>query len=178
MIETVLEFNGLPENIASISFLDSNRYTSNSVNNLYRKYPHLLKIVKEGKSGIYSYTVDEATYPIKEKTKIKEIPNYDTTIINGDTIFVPIDVAPIEPFSFVIKGSSMLKQVLPIIYTEIQQNPADGLIYVHKDNKIGIYPNHMHTDFEVFKQKTTSFYEITKNGKQGWLDIKTFKEYY
>lgn len=186
--KTVIEFKGLPENIESLSFLNGNVYISESINSVYMEYPMLIKIVKEGKSGIYSYNLEEAIYPnqatspIKEETKVKQKPNYDTNIINGDTIFVPvavlpIDIVPVEEL-FTKKGNITLTQVLPIVYNQIVQNPTDGLVYLYKDNKINIFPKYMRTNFEVFNQKTTSFYEITKNGKRGWLDIKTFKEYY
>jgi hypothetical protein len=175
--ETILEFNGIPENIDSIRFLSGILYTSESVNSLYNTYPNRLKIKKEGKSGIYSYAVDEAIYHTKEKTKAKEKSDYDTSIINGDTIFVPVDIIPIE-ISLTKKGSVTLKQVLPFVYNDIQQNTKDGLVYLYKDGKVGIYPNYTTTPFDDLHAKTTSFYKICKNGKQGWLDIKIFKEYY
>lgn len=180
--ETVLEFSNLPENIESLSFLNSKKYTSKSVNNRYHTYPNLIKIVKEGKSGIYSYDLDDSKFPTEKKITKKEKVKKDYAIdeATGDTIFVepPVVLTPIEPISFTKKGSVTLKQILPIKYNHILQNEDNGLIYLYSNNQIGIYPYHITTSFDFFNKRTTSFYKISKNGKQGWIDIKTFKEYY
>ncbi len=175
--ETVLEFIGLPDNIETLTFLNGKKYISKSVNNTYNPYPNLIKIVKEGKSGIYSYHLDKARFPVKEKIKAKEKYAYDIDAVTGNTIFIQIPI-PVEPISFIKKGSVKLQEILSINYNQIQQNEYNGLIYLYKNNQVGIYPNHISTNFILFKKKTTSFYEIIKNNKKGWLDIKNFEEYY
>ncbi|WP_062060013.1 hypothetical protein [Aquimarina longa] len=170
--ETILDLKGIPYPIEKLSFITTKNYISESINSSYNKSPHLIKITKEGKSGIYSYTIDQATYPPK---KAKEKPDYFIDETTGDTIFEPIAIVPI---SFLKKGSVMLQEVLPLVYDRIQMDSNNGLIYLYKDNLIGIYPNHISTTFEVFERKTSSFYRIVKDGKQGWIDIRTFKEYY
>ncbi|MGG6231003.1 hypothetical protein [Tenacibaculum sp. SDUM215027] len=180
--ETVLEFINLPDNIENLSFLNGKRYTSESVNNKYYTYPNLIKIVEKGKSGIYSYSLDDAKFPIEKKITKKEklISNYVIDKVTGDTIFIDIPeiITPIEPISFTKKGSIEPKQILPVKYNSIFQNEDNGLIYLYNNNQIGIYPYHTTTSFDFFNKKTTSFYEISKNGKQGWIDIITFEEYY
>lgn len=175
--ETILDFNNLPKNIESLSFLNEKKYTSESINNTYYSHPNLIRIVKEGKSGIYSYNLDDANFPKKGKRKKKEKYVYDIDETTGDTIFIAVPEL-IEPISFTKKGKIKLNQILPTEYNHIQQNEINGLIYLYKNNQIGIYPNHIITSFDKFKEKTTSFYEISKNEKQGWIDIRTFEEYY
>ncbi|QCE41945.1 hypothetical protein [Psychroserpens sp. NJDZ02] len=178
-IETILNFNNLPDNVKSLSFLNDKKYTSESVNNKYYTHPNLIKIIKDGKSGIYSYKLDDAKFPKKEKRKVKEKYAYDIDVTTGDTIFMVVpEIIEIEPISFAKKGEIKLNQILAIEYDYIQQSEINGLIYLYKNKQIGIYPNHIITNFDKFKEKTTSFYEITKNEKQGWIDIRTFQEYY
>ena len=167
----ILDFINPPENIESLSFLNEEKYTSQSVNNKYYTHPDLIKIIKDGKSGIYSYNLDDAKFSKKGKRK-KYVYNINAT--TGDTIFIPIP----ERISFTKKGKIKLNQILPTEYNRIQQSEINGLIYLYKNNQIGIYPNHIITSFDKFKEKTTSFYAISKNGKQGWIDIRTFQEYY
>ena len=170
----ILELKGLPDNIEELSFLNDKTYVTKSINNDYNPHPLLIKVTKNGKDGIYTYNLEDVIYPKKQKSKKREIYTIDT--VTRDTIYVP---EPIDsPFFFNKKGTIVFKEVLPIVYNQIQQNTNTGLIYLYKDNKIGLYPNLISTSFSVFDEKTTSFYKITKNEKQGWLDIKTFKEYY
>lgn len=169
--KTILNFINLPENIESLSFLNEKKYTSESINSTYYTHPNLIKIIEEGKSGIYSYNLDDVKFPKKGKRK-KYAYNINAT--TGDTIFIAVP----EPISYTKKGEIKLNQILPTEYNHIQQNEINGLIYLYKNNQIGIYPNHIITSFDKFKKKTTSFYEISKNEKQGWIDIRTFEEYY
>jgi hypothetical protein len=163
-----LIFNNMPHDVERVSFLNNTNHTSVSVNNSYSPFPHLVKITKEGKKGIYSYNPDEGIYPSAKKEKREYIIRKKTR----DTIWKP------KLISFYKEGFVRLKEVLPIIYDSIELNPDDGLVYLVKDNMWGIYPNHINTSFQTFYKKTRSFYKIVKNGKQGWVDIKTFKEYY
>lgn len=172
--QLTLGLKGLPDNIDKLSFLNDKTYVTKSINNDYNPYPLLIKVTKNGKDGIYTYNLENAIYPKKKKSPKKKIYTIDT--VTRDTIYVPEIIEPI--YSLNKKGTIAFKEVLPIVYNQIQQNTNTGLIYLYKDNKIGIYPDHINTSFSVFDEKTTSFYKITKNEKQGWLDIKTFKEYY
>lgn len=171
--ETILEFIGIPENIEYISFVSGANYTSESVNNDYEIYSNIIKIVKDGKSGLYSYNIDEAIYP-KKKKKVHK-PAYEVSKVTGDTIY---NVPEIIPISFSKKGTVAVKEVLPIVYDSIKQHPLNGLVYLYKDDKKGLYPNYIQTDFSSLDEKTKSFYSIHKNGKWGWLDLRNYKEYF
>ncbi|WP_158976210.1 hypothetical protein [Cellulophaga sp. L1A9] len=168
--EITLNFKGIPDAIDDLSFLDGSNYISVSVNTQYQKYPNHIKIIRYGKSEIYSYDFDKAVY----QKAAKEKPAYFISERTKDTIFL----LPTRPLNFSKKGNVTLHRVLPEVYELINQNSKDGLIYLYNNNQIGIYPQHITPDFDQFKQKTTSFYQITKNGKKGWIDIKTFKEFF
>jgi hypothetical protein len=163
--EIVLELKNLPDNIESISFLNASQHIIESVNNTGLR-PNLIRVTSNNKVGIYAYDIKKAIYP-KKKIKKKYL-----VISSGDSIPIPI------PFSIHKKGRVTVQQLLPIIYDSIKKNKTNGLIYLYKDNLMGFYPKHITSDIEVFEKKTQSFYKITKNGKQTWLDIGTFKEYY
>ena len=45
-------------------------------------------------------------------------------------------------------------------------------------NKIGIYPQHKKVLYDKIEPQTSSFYQIVKKGKKGYLDIRTMKEYF
>jgi len=168
--EIILDLKGLPEGIESISFLSGKDYTSVSINNDYEVYPNIIKIMKDGKSGLYSYDIDETVY-YKDKKKERKV--FEISKVTGDTILMPPVV-----IDFTKKGNVKVKEVLPVVYDSIQQHPINGLVYLYKNDKKGIYPKHPTADFSSFDEKTRSFYSINKNGKWGWIDLKTFKEYY
>ena len=54
----------------------------------------------------------------------------------------------------------------------------DGLIYFYKDGKVGLFPRDKEPVYDELEQRTKSFYYIKKDGIDGWLDIKTNKEYF
>lgn len=176
LYQTILELKGLPENIESLRFLNDSNYVSESINSSYNEYPQLIKIVKNNKSGIYTYNLEDAVFPKKIRKPQKKYTN-QINKITGDTIVVPIPEI-IEPISLDKLGTINIKELLPIEYNQIQQNTNTGLVYLYKNIQIGIFPEHPETTFDSFNQKTTSFYEITKNEQKGWLDIRTFTEYY
>lgn len=155
-----------------MSFLSGNHYTSVSINNDYEMYPNIIKVIKDGKSGLYSYDIEKAVYPKKKKI---DKPTYEIHKVTGDTIYYVPDIIEL---SFTKKGSVKVKEVLPIVYDNIQQHPISGLVYLYKNEQKGIYPQHTQTAFSSFDEKTRSFYSIYKNGKWGWIDLKTFREYY
>ena len=43
---------------------------------------------------------------------------------------------------------------------------------------MGIFPRHKQSVYEELKQQTQSYYHIVKDGKAGWLNINTNKEYF
>lgn len=164
------------KDIEKITFLGNAMYASKSVNNFYNPYPELLIVTRNGKNGIYGYNLDEAIYSRKKKVTGKMVYRTDKT--TGDTICKYRLPPPIEsPFS-PKNGTIKLHEVLPIVYNKVERNSDSGLIYLHKDDMIGIFPGHANSTFQAFDEKTKSFYSIKKNDKQGWVDIKTFKEYY
>ena len=69
------------------------------------------------------------------------------------------------------------EELLPVVYDNIEQQ-KDGLIYIYKDHKIGIYPQQKKAVYEAITPQTHSFYKIIKNGREGYLDIRTMREYY
>lgn len=162
-----LQIRGLPKN-SKVSFLDnSNRFfwdgNSSFVGEIFMR-PDLLKITHNGKVGIYTYNT--------KKSKIIE-PRQEYFITkDGDTI------KKVTPINLIENGYVKATEILPAIYKDIEMNIKNGLVYFYKDNKVGIYPRHQVVQYNSIKQITESFYKITKNGKIGWLDIKTNKEYF
>ena len=69
------------------------------------------------------------------------------------------------------------KELLPIAYDHIQQQD-NGLIYFYLNGKIGIYPQQKTATYSAIEPETRSFFRIIKDCKKGYLDIKTFKEYF
>ena len=67
--------------------------------------------------------------------------------------------------------------LLPITFDKIEKR-EDQLVYIYKNGKVGIYPEQEKPLYDSIQPLTHSFYRITKNGKQGYLDIRTFKEYF
>lgn len=69
------------------------------------------------------------------------------------------------------------QKIVTVIYDNLELK-GDGLVYFYKDNKVGIFPRHKTVQYDSIQQQTNSFYKIYRNGKKGWLDIKTNKEYF
>lgn len=67
--------------------------------------------------------------------------------------------------------------LLPITFDKIEKR-EDQLVYIYKNGKVGIYPEQEKPLYDSIQPLTRSFYRITKNGKKGYLDIKTFQEYF
>ena len=67
---------------------------------------------------------------------------------------------------------------MPVTYNAIVKNPESNLVFLYKNGHIGIYPNHIPTTFKIFRKETNSFYKIIKEDREGWMDIRDFKEYY
>ena len=69
------------------------------------------------------------------------------------------------------------KEVLPITFDTIEINKKDQRITFVKEGKTGIYPQTT-AEYEHLKKLSPSFYKITKNGRNGYLDYHTLKEYF
>ncbi|MBJ2174829.1 hypothetical protein JBL43_11315 [Aureibaculum sp. A20] len=162
-----LQLRGFPKN-SKVSFLNNSNQFSWDGNSSYvgeiNIKPRLLKVTQNSKVGIFTYEPEKAVF--KKATKEYFITK------SGDSILKPI------PTDLNKKGYVKVTEVLPLIYDNIEMNTNDGLIYFYKDNKVAIYPNHKTVQFDSMEQVTKSFYKISRDGKNGWLDTKTFKEYY
>ena len=153
----------------TLSFIDGSRYfvwdeNDFFVDNIYH-HPELIRVQRGNKYGLFKYNYQ----------KISEKELY----IEG----IEEDKENEEENSFkrnVRKYASahlIGEEQFPIIYDNIEQH-KDGLIYLYKDNKIGIYPQHKKVLYEKIEPQTHSFYHIVKKGKKGYLDIRTMKEYF
>ncbi|WP_148091733.1 hypothetical protein [Tannerella forsythia] len=73
--------------------------------------------------------------------------------------------------------SIVWKIVLPLVNDSITFG-KDGLFYFHNEGKIGIFPRHTTAQYDEIKQHPRSFYHIVRDGRKGWLDIRTNREYF
>ena len=69
------------------------------------------------------------------------------------------------------------EELLPIVYDKLYYE-SNNQFFFEKDNKKGFYPQQKEPSYNGVKKCTFHFYEIEKGGKRGYLDIKTFKEYF
>ena len=139
---------------------DGNDYVVNSI----YPYPQFIRVQRGNKYGLFEYTYQKELDDTSYTTGAEETENDETYLHRRTLRKYP---------SVYITG----KELLPIDFDNIQQQ-KDGLIYLYKDNKIGIYPQQKQTVYEKIEPQTHSFYKIVKNGKEGYLDIRTMKEYY
>ena len=128
-----------------------------------RIYPHpeLIRVQQGNKYGLFGYTYQEKLDNVKDYTEIE---------LEGSPFYKRM--LRIYPKAYLIG-----EELLPIVYDNIEQQ-KDGLIYIYKDHKIGIYPQQKKAVYETITPQTHSFYKIIKNGREGYLDIRTMREYY
>ena len=128
-----------------------------------RIYPHpeLIRVQQGNKYGLFGYTYQEKLDNVKDYTEIE---------LEGSPFYKRM--LRIYPKAYLIG-----EELLPIVYDNIEQQ-KDGLIYIYKDHKIGIYPQQKKAVYEKITPQTHSFYKIIKNGRAGYLDIRTMREYY
>ena len=121
-------------------------------------YPEWIRVGRKGKYGIiaYDYKQPESVNP---KKTIKRLYNWVRAVLTYPVLK--------------LKG----KTLLPIVYDSIIMR-RDGLIYFYKDGKVGLFPRDKEPVYDELEQRTKSFYYIKKDGIEGWLDIKTNKEYF
>ena len=126
-------------------------------------YPHpeLIRVQQGNKYGLFGYTYQEKLDNVKDYTEIE---------LEGSPFYKRM--LRIYPKAYLIG-----EELLPIVYDNIEQQ-NDGLIYIYKDHKIGIYPQQKKAVYEKITPQTHSFYKIIKNGRAGYLDIRTMREYY
>ena len=120
--------------------------------------PRLLKIQRSGKFGLVEYNYEQAR-TAKPKESVKKYGSYKR----------PLLTYPMQS----IEG----KVVLPVDNDSIVHS-NDGLILFYKQGRIGIFPQHKQPVYDELKQQTQSYYHIVKNGKAGWLNIDTNREYF
>ena len=153
----------------TLSFIDGSRYfewddNDFFVDNIYH-HPELIRVQRENKYGLFEYNYqkisEEELYieGIEEDKENEEENSYKRNVRKYASAHL------------------IGEEQLPIIYDNIQQH-KDGLIYFYKDNKIGIYPQHKKVLYDKIEPQTSSFYQIVKKGKKGYLDIRTMKEYF
>ena len=126
-------------------------------------YPHpeLIRVQRGNKYGLFGYTYQEKLDDIKDYTEIE---------LEGSPFYKRM--LRIYPEAYLLG-----EELLPVVYDNIEQQ-KDGLIYIYKDHKIGIYPEQKKAVYEKITPQTHSFYKIIKNGREGYLDIRTMREYY
>ncbi len=154
-------FSDLPS-YYQLSFIISKRYGSRYLNRHFKpnssNFPNFLKVKNNDKYGLYKYDQNF------RNEKIDTVITTQSTLTRGYNEF-HCQIIPTE-------------EILPIVYDSMVLGGKNNLIYLYKDNKIAIYPNFEKPVFDKVERKTPSFYAILRNGKKGWLDINTFKEYY
>ena len=124
-------------------------------------YPELIRVQRGNKYGLFGYSYQEKLDDVKDYTEIE---------LEGSPFYKRM--LRIYPEVYLIG-----EELLPIVYDNIEQQ-KDGLIYIYKDHKIGIYPQQKKAVYEAITPQTHSFYKIIKNGREGYLDIRTMREYY
>ena len=144
-----------------LSFIDGNSGVDWNFNKDYvgDNYPHpeIVRVERNGKYGLFEYDIDfDMKSPYKEEesdvSSSKKVRKYADSYLTG-------------------------KELLPIAYDHIQQQD-NGLIYFYLNGKIGIYPQQKTATYSAIEPETRSFFRIIKDGKKGYLDIKTFEEYF
>jgi len=127
-----------------------------------RIYPHpeLIRVQQGNKYGLFGYTYQEKL----------DGRDYTEIELEGSPFYKRM--LRVYPDVYLIG-----EELLPIVYDNIEQQ-KDGLIYIYKDQKIGIYPQQKKAIYEKITPQTHSFYKIIKNGREGYLDIRTMREYY
>jgi len=153
----------------TLSFIDGSRYFEWDGNDFFTdsiySNPELIRVQRGNKYGLFKYNyqkisekelyiegIEEDKENEEENSYKRNVRKYASAHLTGE-------------------------EQLPIIYDNIQQH-KDGLIYFYKDNKIGIYPQHKKVLYDKIEPQTSSFYQIVKKGKKGYLDIRTMKEYF
>lgn len=121
-------------------------------------YPEWIRVGRKGKYGIISYNYKQPE-GVNPKKTIKRLYNWVRAVLTYPVLK--------------LKG----KTLLPIVYDSIIMR-RDGLIYFYKDGKVGLFPRDKEPVYDELEQRTKSFYYIKKDGIEGWLDIKTNKEYF
>ena len=153
----------------TLSFINGSRYfewdeNDFFVDNIYH-HPKLIRVQRGNKYGLFKYNYQE----ISEKELYIEGIEEDKENEEENSFKRNVRKYP--------SAHLIGDEQLPIIYDNIQQH-KDGLIYFYKDNKIGIYPQHKKVLYDKIEPQTSSFYQIVKKGKKGYLDIRTMKEYF
>ena len=125
-------------------------------------YPHpeLIRVQRGDKYGLFGYAYQEKL----------DGRDYTEIELEGSPFYKRM--LRVYPDVYLIG-----EELLPIVYDNIEQQ-KDGLIYIYKDQKIGIYPQQKKAIYEKITPQTHSFYKIIKNGREGYLDIRTMREYY
>lgn len=120
--------------------------------------PGLLKIQRNGKFGLVEYNYEQDR-TAKSKESVKKYGSYKR----------PLLTYPMQS----IEG----EVVLPVDNDSIVHS-NDGLILFYKQGRMGIFPRHKRPVYDELRQQTQSYYHIVKDGKAGWLNINTNKEYF
>lgn len=146
----------------SVSFLSGDKEFSRNGNSgilgEIEMHPEWIRVGRKGKYGIiaYNYKQPEGVNP---KKTIKRLYDWERAVLTYPVLN--------------LKGETLL----PIVYDSIIMRP-DGLIYFYKDGKVGLFPRDKTPRYDGLEQRTQSFFYIKKDGIEGWLDIKTNKEYF
>ena len=88
---------------------------------------------------------------------------------NGYTGLLLCKLTPEEKFTE--------EELLPIVYDKLYYE-SNNQFFFEKGSKKGFFPQQKEPSCNEVKKCTFHFYEIEKYGKRGYLDIKTFEEYF
>ena len=120
--------------------------------------PGLLKIQRNGKFGLVEYNYEQDR-TAKSKESVKKYGSYKRPLLTYSMQSIEGEV------------------VLPVDNDSIVHS-NDGLILFYKQGRMGIFPRHKRPVYDELRQQTQSYYHIVKDGKAGWLNINTNKEYF
>ena len=120
--------------------------------------PGLLKIQRNGKFGLVEYNYEQDR-TAKSKESVKKYGSYERPLLTYSMQSIEGEV------------------VLPVDNDSIVHS-NDGLILFYKQGRMGIFPRHKRPVYDELRQQTQSYYHIVKDGKAGWLNINTNKEYF
>ena len=120
--------------------------------------PGLLKIQRNGKFGLVEYNYEQDR-TAKSKESVKKYGSYKRPLLTYSMQSIEGEV------------------VLPVDNDSIVHS-NDGLILFYKQGRMGIFSRHKRPVYDELRQQTQSYYHIVKDGKAGWLNINTNKEYF
>lgn len=170
----------------SITFLNKKESffaDANGVSNISEEliFKQFLRVKRNGKIGLFQLkdSVKFTKKPLKKHIKSDELYLQDSIqgIENSLKRLVEDFIIVINSREiFFYETTANITQLLPFEFDKIEYR--NNLIYIEKGNKKGYLYNLTPMLFDEFEKVTKSFFSIKKNGKKGFIDVITGKEYY